>query len=181
MNDKTSTAEKAFWWTRAALGAVLALAVAGCNCITINVGQPLPVGSAQPPPAPRPPGGAGGNFVPVQASATTGGSLTICNQPVSGTYVRFYPPTQYPNPGDTGFRGYLWNATTGSTIPNTHYYLQWFVTIANTGCCTPVAGSTTDVSCPVTAGSGYRFTAHFKSGYAPPAGTQVTLQGAWTQ
>ena len=122
-----------------------------------------------------------GNFVPVQSLPGSGGSVTVCGQSVSGTYVRFYPPTQIPNTGDTGFQGSLLNVTTGQTIPNTDYLLQWFVTSANNGCCTPVGGSSSDVSCPVTAGLSYRFTAHFLPGHVPTGNPTIQLNGAWTQ
>jgi len=163
------------------------MAGAGCNCITINIGSPpyaaqgAAQGAAQARQQVERP--AGGNFVPVQALEVSSGSLTVCNppQPVSGTYVRFYPPTQIPNTGDTGFRGYLWNVTANAAIANTDYYLQWIVTGANTGCCTPVGGSSTDVSCLVTPGLTYRFTAHFKTGHVPPGNPTIQLNGAWTQ
>lgn len=155
------------------LGGALLVAAAGCNCVTIYTGGQTP---AKPTGAP-----SGGNFVPVQAQLASSATVTICNQAVSGTYVRFYPPTQYPNTGDTGYRGYLWNVTAGVAILNTDYLLQWFVTSANTGCCTPVANSTTDVSCPVSAGLAYRFTAHFKTGHVPTGNPTIELRGAWTQ
>lgn len=165
------------WRLLAATLGVLAMAGAGCNCISINIGgAPTPVqvrapaGVATGPPA-------GGNFVPVQAALAANGSATVCGQPVSGKYVRFYPPTQTPPAGYAGFQGRLEDAVTGAIIPNNHYYLQWFVTAANQACCTPVPGGL-EVSCPVTPGLTYRFIAHFKVGVAPPP--TVRLVGAWT-
>jgi hypothetical protein len=178
MSNETTAMRQNRWWTNLAVCAVLLTVAAGCNCITINVGQPPPAGFVQTPTVVRPGRPAGGNFVPVQAQPTTGGQLTVCTYPVSGTYVRFYPPAQSPNPGDTGFRGNLWNLTTGLQIPNTAYYLEWWVTVANKGCCTNVPNSN-DVGCPVTPGLSYRFIAHFKSP-APPTSDQIRLQGAWT-
>jgi hypothetical protein len=112
----------------------------------------------------------------------SGGSTTICQNPVSGKYYRFYPPAQTPNTGDIGFQGFVWNVSTGAAVPNTDYYLEWFVTAANKGCCTAVpATPPTDVTCPVTPGLLYKFTAHFKSGKVPPTGTILELRGAWIQ
>lgn len=166
--------------------------MAGASCIRITIstpgsqaGQPHVRGSGDE----RGSGGydepwvSGGNFVPVQAARLTGGQTTVCGNPVSGTYVRFSNPylTQTPDPGITGFRGTVVNLNTGLTIPNSHYYLQYFVNVANNGCCTNVTGSTTEVGCNVTAGLPYRFTAFFKTGNVPPGGHQIRLQGAWTQ
>lgn len=157
----------------AALG-VLLLAGTACNRVTINIGS-LPAGlqtaSLAGPPA-------GGNFVPVQAIVAPGGSTTVCNQQVSGTFVRFYPPKQTPPAGYGRFQGYLRNVNTGAIVPSSNYYLQWFVTSANYGCCTSV--SSTEVRCSVTPGLAYCFTAHFKVGAVPPSETPIQLIGAWT-
>lgn len=179
MRKHTTTIQQTWKWVRAALGGVLLMAGAGCICTTINM--PCPCSPQTGPQTGLVGGPAGGNFVPVQSVLASGGGIKICNQTVSGTYTRFYPPTQTPNTGDIGFRGFLWNVTTGAAIPNTAYYLQWFVTSANTGCCTAVVNSTTDVSCPVSAGLVYRFTAHFKTGQVPPSNSTIELRGAWTQ
>ena len=164
-----------------ALSGVLLVAVAGCICVKVEVGgQPYagPGANQGGGPVSAP---AGGNFVPVQATLASSGSLTVCGQAVSGTFVRFYPPTQIPPSGYTSFRGYLWNATTSTVIPNTDYLLQWFVTSANYGCCTDVAGSSTDVTCPVTAGLSYRFTAFFFTGKVPTGSPTIQINGAWIQ
>jgi len=162
-----------------ALGGLLLMAAAGCTCVSVNVGYP----TSGPQMGPQRYAPAGGNFVPVQAVPGLGGDITICGNPVSGTYVRFHPPVQTPSTGDTGFRGYLWNVTAGKPIPSSAYYLQWFVTSANTGCCTPLSAPPTpptDVTCPVTPGLAYRFTAHFKTGQIPPNNPTIELRGAWT-
>ena len=172
-----STARRSAWGQiGASLAGLLLLAGAGCTCVTVNA----PIAqSGSPRGAPT-----GGNFVPMQAVLISSGTLTVCNPPqqVSGTYVQFYPPQQIPNTGDTGFQGSLWNASAGKTIFATDYYLQWFVTGANTGCCTPLSGSSqeTQVRCPVTAGTPYGFTAHFKVGKVPPNNPTIQLNGAWT-
>jgi len=182
MNNMNNNPMRGNWrLVSAALGAVVLMAGAGCTCVTINVERTPAAQSGSPPGAP-----AGGNFVPVQALLASSGQLTVCNppQPVSGTYVRFYPPYQVPNPGDTGFRGHLYNLTTGVAIPNTDYYLQWIVTGSNTGCCTPLGSPPTpptDVTCPVTPGLSYRFIAHFKTGKVPTGNPAIELLGTWTQ
>jgi hypothetical protein len=160
-------------WLNVVLGGVLLLASAGCTSVIIYMGSPEQGGPSSGHPA-------GGDFVPVQALLAGGGQVTVCGQPVSGNYVRFYPPTQIPPTGYTGFRGALWNVTANSSIPNTDYYLQFFVTSQNNGCCAIVGGSSTDVSCPVTAGLTYRFTAHFKTGHVPAGNPTIQLSGAWT-
>lgn len=116
--------------------------------------------------------------MPVQAVTVNGGTVTVCGVSCPGPYVRFYPPNAIPNAGNTGFRGYIWNVSANAVVPNTAYVLQFFVTGANKPCATPVAGSTTEVSCPVTAGLTYRITAYFKSGYTP--GATNLLIGNWT-
>jgi hypothetical protein len=123
--------------------------------------------------------GGGGVFVPVQYPVSSGTTTTICGTTVSGKWVLF-PGTQVPEPGKTGFQGYLVNMTAPGTptIPNTDYKLQYWVTSANTGCC--AVGPTPFVTCAVTAGLPYRFIAHFKVGKAPPSGTVIELRGTWT-
>jgi len=161
---------------------VVLMAGASCTCVKIYNGCPpcagpyMQQGSSQPSPP------SGGDFVPVQATLATGGSISVCGQAVSGTYVRFYPPTQTAPTGYTGFRGYLVNVNTGATIANTDYELQWFYTAAQgqNGCCANVGGSSTDVSCLVTAGWVYRFTAHFFTGHVPTGNPAIRLNGAWT-
>jgi len=159
-------------------GLLLLLVGAGCICIKIDLGAPQYAGQGGNQGGGQP---AGGNFVPVQATLAGGGSVSVCGQAVSGSYVRFYPPTEIPPSGYTSFRGYLWNATTSAVVPNTDYLLQWFVTSANNGCCTVVANSTTDVSCPVTAGLTYRFTAFFLNGHVPTGNPTIQINGAWIQ
>ena len=163
----------------AVLVGVVLLAGAGCNCISINVGAPAAYAPGMAPGGPPP---SGGNFVPVQTSiATYSGTTTICNPPqqISDKYARFYPPSQTPNPGENGFRGYLYNVTANAVIPNSTYVLQWIVDLNNRGCATPVANSTTDVSFPATAGLYYKIAAHFKPGQIPAGNPTIRLNGAW--
>ena len=181
-----------------ALSAVLLMAVVGCINITIKMAGP----QAGPPPergsedgkssiyngrnnVPTP---GGGIFVPVQNATLGGGSTTICGQPVPGQYARFSNPylTQTPDADVTGFLGTVVDLTASQIIPNTHYYLQWYVNAnpTNQGCCTNVTGSTTEVGCKiipgvVPPGRPHRFTAFWKAGNVPPTGHQIQLQGAW--
>jgi hypothetical protein len=177
MKTHASTKRRDWRLFSATLG-VLALAGAGCNCISINIGgvpAATRVTTLAATPAESP---AGGNFIPVQAPSVTSGSTTICGYSVPGSYVAFYPYQTAPA-GYGGFQGRLLNQTTGADVPNSNYYLQWFVASNNKGCCAPVPGYPTEVYCPVTPGLAYRFTAYFKTP-VPPSGTQFKLIGAWT-
>jgi hypothetical protein len=128
-------------------------------------------------------GGSGGPFTPMQFPSASGGVSSICGQTVSGKWVLF-PDTQIPPTGKTGFQGSIWNVTAEPDvqISNNDYVLQWWVTGANTGCCSKVIPPTppNEVKCNVTAGLVYRFIAHFKVGKAPPNGTMIELRGLWT-
>ena len=175
----------------AALGGVLL--VAGTSCIRITIITPGPQagparlggsGDVRNSGGYQVPDDTGGVFAPVQAARLTGGQATVCGNPVSGTYVRFSNPylTQTPDAAVTGFRGTVVNTNTGQIIPNTQYYLQWFVNALpqNNGCCTNAG--TTEVGFKVTAAAlPHRFTAFFKTGNEPPSGHQIRLQGSWTQ
>lgn len=123
------------------------------------------------------PGGPGGTFVPVSYPTYSGGSSSICGATVSGSYIRFYPPTQTPDSGKTGWAGGVYKKSTGVQVPNNQFKLQWFVTSASTGCCAASTDGLT-VTCPVTYGLTYRFICHF---IVPPATGEVyELRGTWT-
>jgi hypothetical protein len=77
------------------------------------------------------------------------------------------------------FQGYIKNDVTGLVIPNNGYVLQWYVNTLNLGCCTPLSGSSQEVTCSVTGGVTYRFIAHYRAGYVPPAGQTVSLYGTF--
>jgi hypothetical protein len=165
-------------WTLAT--AMLCMVLAGCiNVRIIHEGQPGETSSVPPPPPPIPPGGT---FVPVQGQLAGPGSTTVCNFPVSSTRTVFTSPatTQIPPTGKTGFLGSVLDVSTGTVLANTDYYLQYAVNAPITGCCTIVSGSGTLVSCNVTAGLPYRFTAFFKTGHVPPTGHLIQLSGQWT-
>lgn len=87
--------------------------------------------------------------------------------------------SQKPDPGYTGWEGYVCDLTAGTVITNTHYVLQWIVDMNNWGCGTPIAGSSTDVYFPATAGLSYKLTAHWKPGYVPPASHVIEICGDW--
>lgn len=162
----------------AVLGGALILVSAGCNCININVGSPSAPSHGGPGSFPPPP--SGGNFVPFQSTITGSGTgSTLCGQQISSKHVNFYPPSQTPNPGENGFRGYLFNVATSRIISNDTYVLQWTVDMNNLGCASRVVTSTTDVSFPATAGLSYKLTAHFKPNKVPPNNPPITLYGAW--
>jgi hypothetical protein len=124
--------------------------------------------------------GAAGPFTPVQNPVTAGTVTKICNNPVSGHWDRF-PGTDTPGTGVTGVKCKIINVSNASVVPNDSYYLQWWVTAANTDCMSisPDDGGTTWVTCNVTPNLVYRFIAHFKSGQAPPDGTVLQLVGTW--
>jgi len=176
-----TTAVRWSWRLRgAALAGIVLMAGAGCNCININLGSPQASSAGGGRPGYPPP--SGGSFTPVQSAITgSGGNVTICTPPqtISPKHVNFYPPSQSPNPGENGFRGYLFNVSTGQIISNNTYVLQWIVDIANRGCGTPVANSTTDVFFPATAGTSYKIVAHFKPNQIPPNNPPIKLYGAW--
>jgi len=129
------------------------------------------------------PGGSGGPFTPMQFTSASGGVSSICGQTVSGKWVLF-PETRIPPTGATGFQGSIWNVTANPDvqISNDDYVLQWWVTGANTACCSKFTPPPppNEVKCNVTAGLVYRFIAHFKVGKAPPNGTTIELRGLWT-
>ena len=171
------------------------MGAAGCVQVTVKLAEPQRGAAYQEPqrrvphqdPVEPPPDPGGGNFVPVQQVTVTANPTTICTQPVPGPKATFQFDevgnsylTQMAPAGKTGFRGYVVDLNTGGTISNTSYYLQYFVNVANNGCCAIVAGSGTDVSCSVTAGLPYRFTAFFKTGSVPPSDHQIRLLGNWT-
>lgn len=169
----------------AMLCALILAATAGCINIKLTIGQPAETARTTKPQVPVEEeivDGPGGNFVPVQGQPVGQTETTICGNPVSGTKTTFTTPstTQIPPAGKTGFIGAVLDVTTGTTIPNTNYYLQIFVNSINKGCCPIVPGTGTLVSSNVTAGLPYRFTAFFKTDHVPPANHVIQLSGQWT-
>jgi len=63
----------------------------------------------------------------------------------------------------------------GSYVPNTDFYLLWYVSPISRGCAANVSGSTTDKSFASSPSKQYTFTVYFKSGCVPAQGTEVTL------
>jgi hypothetical protein len=122
------------------------------------------------------PGGTGGTFTAVTWPTVSGGTRSICGSTVSGVKVNFYPPTQIPDPGKTGWAGGVYRKSDGVQVPNSNFKLQWFVSVTSTDCCS--ASGTFNVTCPVTSGLTYRFICHFI--VAPPVGEQYELRGSWT-
>lgn len=122
------------------------------------------------------PNGAGGTFTAVTWPTISGGTRSICGTTVSGVKVNFYPPTQTPDSGKTGWAGGVFRKSDGMQVPNANFKLQWFVSVASTDCCT--ASGALNVTCPVTYGLTYRFICHFI--VAPPVGEEYELRGAWT-
>ena len=130
------------------------------------------------------PGGSGGNFLPVQGPGTAGTPNTfICGVSV-GRYFDLKAAdgstTQTPDPSVVGFTGYLYNMTTGASIPNNKYKLYWLVNSQTNGCATNM--SSPYIGFKVTGGLPYHFTAYFKSGVTgiPALTDQLQLLGNWT-
>ena len=113
-------------------------------------------------------------------NATDSAITSICDQRVSGVSVQFSAVTAPPN--KTGFKGNVWRIVNNKEVlvPRSDYYLQWFRSATNKGCCTPVPGSTTEeVQCPVIAGKRYSFKAFF---ITAPTGSprKFKLKEGWT-
>src|SRR5882672_6816406 len=155
MRNNTTGKRRCWKMLSATVGGVLLIAVAGCINITIKIGESQSKAWPPSPPEPPEPPPVGGNFVPVQAAPLGGGPATVCNNPISTTYVRFSNPylTQIPDANVIGFRGTVVNTNTGAIIPNTDYYLQWFVNAnpTNNACCTNLPGGT-EVGCKIIPG-----------------------------
>jgi hypothetical protein len=181
MKDDRTAVQHCSRFVVAVFAGLVLMAGTGCNCININVGTPQAgtgIWTPPPPPSVAPP--SGGNFTPVQSYVSgTSGTAMLCGQQITKKRANFYPPSQTPNPGENAFRGYVLNGATGQVIPNTDYVLQAIVNISTFVCGTPVAGSTTDVSFPATAGTSYKIAAHFKPNKVPPNNPPITLHGAW--
>jgi hypothetical protein len=187
MKTKITAKKQKYKAVIAALVGILLVAAPGC----IHITNKLVVGQVENSDSSR--GSTegivhGGNFVPVQSAPLGGGGTTVCNQPVSSTYVRFANPVlwQIPDADVIGFQGTVVNTNTQTIIPNTDYYLQWYVNSnpTNQGCCTNLTGSTTEVGCKIIPGiippgRPHRFTAFFKVGKAPQSGHQIRLDGTW--
>src|ERR1051325_5282321 len=76
-----------------------------------------------------------GTFQTVQLQTVAiDGETTICSKPVTNFVVRFMT-NQIPASGEVKFRGYLSNESASALVPNTDYVLQYWVSIANNGCC----------------------------------------------
>jgi hypothetical protein len=126
------------------------------------------------------PSGSGGVFLPVDDPVSAGTLQNICVPPqaVSGYYDRFlqaYTPTAT----QTGLKCKIMNKSSNVFLANTDYYLNAFVNVQTNGCMTNFPGTTDTVGCDVIPGYRYVFTAYFKSGHVPPAGTILELQGEW--
>jgi hypothetical protein len=157
--------------------ATLLLVITGCVHVTVILSPSCQTekngGRGGSGPGPNP----GGTFNPVTlVPASGGGEATICTQSVSSFRVQFWT-LQTPDPGYSKFYGYVRNDNTGLAVPNNQFILQWIVNSNLKGCCTTNINNSTWVTCPVTAGTGYRFTAHFLPGFAPPNGTAFSLLG----
>jgi hypothetical protein len=120
------------------------------------------------------PAGSGGAFLPIDNPVTAGTVTTICQHPVSGHWDQF-PGAQTAPAGKTGVKCQILNKSTNQVIPNSSYYLQFWVNAFNTGCMSNLPGDW--VTCNVTAGRNYLFIAHFIT--PPPDGTVLELQGVW--
>lgn len=173
------------------LSAVVLIAAAGCINIAVKVAQTTqtgPISGA----SPHPPSIGGGAFAPGQApvpAGSTGQLLTgspSCCSGVTTNKIAFefdlMPPensnfTQMAPLGTTSWQGYLTNLTTGMQILNTYYCLYLAADTLHTGCCTPVSGSSYDVSRNTWAGYHIRFTAYFKTGHEPNGGDIIKVVG----
>jgi hypothetical protein len=92
----------------------------------------------------------------------------MCGQTVTKKKATFYPPYQGPSPGETLFRGWIVNTTTGQIIPNNTYALQWIVQgTGNQGCASAVPNSTSDFSFAAANPNQYGMVAHFKPNMVP--------------
>ena len=134
--------------------------------------------------------------MPVQNTPLAGTQSSICGNPVVAKYVRFSVNsatgqsvlTQTPDPTVTKFRGTVFDITNPAqpvAVPNTKYYLQWFVNSLpqNKGCAANEANN--EVSFTVTATAlPHRFTAFFKPNQTPAmpeANHRYELRGIWIE